>query len=96
MSNTQQKQQPLEEAQLSDEALNLKSNSQLIEREPLEGTPFEMLKEEGKYYLTWGQYKLTEAAEHRGQIYEQMDGDRWLIISRMMFAILHMRDMAKQ
>lgn len=96
MSSTQRKQQQSEETLLSEEALSLKSNSQLIERDAIENTPFEMLKENELFYITWGAYKLTEGNGNWAYTMNLLETEKWLITSRMIFASQHAAEQLKK
>lgn len=52
------------------------SSEKLIERERMENTPFVLIKEEEGYFLTLGQYKVTETKETREEIEELITGDK--------------------
>jgi len=64
--------------------------------EPIEDTPFGLLKEEEDYYITWGDYKLTEAKETDESALELLTREKWLIVARMVFAMMHAKDLKNQ
>lgn len=40
--------------------LGLKKDEKLIERDPIPGTPFWMIREDEKYWITLGRYRLNQ------------------------------------
>lgn len=77
-----------------EEPIKSGSNSQMIEKEEIAGSPFELLKENGLYYIVWGTYKLTEGTEDWTYAMNELEKEKWLITARMIFAIMHARDKA--
>jgi len=78
-----------------DDGNNLKSTS-LIEREDIEGTPFQMVKQDGNYFLTFGHYRLTTptaSKEFQRQLLEKKD---WDLIATFIYAITHIREGQRQ
>lgn len=72
----------------SNEPNNLESTS-LMEKQPIEDTPFEILREEDEYFLVWGEYKLTEAYNTWEEAANVLLKEKWLITARMVFAAIH-------
>lgn len=66
------------------------NGEQLIYRENVEGTPFNIVGMEGKYFVALGQYRLSEwkdnPEELRDIIYEQ----EWDFLLNVMTALVHM------
>lgn len=55
------------------------NNSSLITREEIEGTPFTIVTNEGKSFLTMGKYKISEEME-KEEIAIYMIENKWNII----------------
>lgn len=66
---------------------NPKENSTLIEYEQIEGTPYKAVKTEEGWFLTIGNYKLTEPTKTLEETEEKLKTDQWHIMINTMVAI---------
>lgn len=67
-------------------------NKQLVSREPLHGTPFEIIGAvEVGYFLALGKYKLTEHYDTREEVLDILIQDSWLIIANMIALMIDIK-----
>lgn len=67
------------------EANNNESNSnELIERVPIEDTPFTAIRYDNKWFLTMGKYRLTEPTDSLEQIQEDAQRADWARVMQIM------------
>lgn len=59
---------------------NKQSSSKLIEREQIEGTPFNLIKQDKKYFITIGNYQLTQQYNTEQEAIEDIQFNQWNII----------------
>lgn len=83
MSSTTIKQSELLNAQLgSDGTPKESSNSELIQREKIEGTPFWIIgQEEKEWFITMKNYKITEAKGTKEEAIEELEKNKWSVIA---------------
>lgn len=62
---------------------NKLNSSKLIEREQLEGTPFTLIKQEGKYFITIGNYQLTPQSDTEEEAINYIQFNQWNIITAL-------------
>lgn len=68
-------------------------NSNLMERNKIENTPFEIVgNEEIGYALLMGHYTLTEFLETKDEVKEELDKNKWIIIQRMIGSMIHFHE----
>lgn len=65
------------------------SNSQLISKTEIEGTPFEIISTEEGHFLAIGRYRLTETTLNKNNIIEQLENKTWDIIINLINATIH-------
>ena len=53
------------------------SKKQLVEREQLKDTPFEIITIEGESFGTMGQYRLTEKYKDRKEVKKELEKITW-------------------
>lgn len=59
------------------------NSSDLIERYEIEGTPFTLIKQEGKYFLTMGNYKITTPTDTEEETLKKLVTEQYNIILDM-------------
>jgi len=64
------------------------NNTELIEREKIEGTPFTLIKQEEKWFITMGDHRITEPTKHKNEQYNKLEKEKWLIITNVIIIIL--------
>ena len=72
---------------------DMKKSVQEMEREDIPGTPFQAIKKDGLWFMTWGQYLLTKPSETKEELLELLESDTWNIIG--VFVISVMKQNAK-
>lgn len=55
----------------------------MIEREPIEGTPFTLIKQNEKYFTVMGDYRITETTKTVSEQMEALEKNKWLNILTM-------------
>lgn len=85
------------------ELLNQAANSEssLMERHPIVGTPFEVIKEGGKWFGIMGYNKLTEDMNEMQDVLTWMEENHWELLVRVITMVvqtidLHKMKMAKE
>lgn len=66
---------------------NSQSNS-LIEREDIKGTPFWLVKMEDNYFISWGDYKLTENRKSKEECLSLLEEEQWNITGAWMVSMM--------
>ena len=79
--------------QLLEEARN--SDSSLIERAPIQGTPFEVVKEDGKWFAAFGYNKLTEDFDEMQEVRTWMEENHWELLVRVITMVVQTIDLHK-
>lgn len=68
---------------------NSNSNSELVDREQLDGTPFWIIgNEDDGYKLIMGKYQLTGTYRSKDEIIEQLENDMWKMILNMILIVM--------
>lgn len=89
MLNAQKTEQPLPGTTSTENQTNSNSNSnKLIERVEIDRTPFTAIKQNEKWFLTWGFYVLTEKYDTLKEIKELLRTDMYNIIGPFLLALL--------
>lgn len=70
---------------------SLKSDSQTVERKGIEGTPFQLIKYEEKFHISWNEYALTNRYESEEEALELLKTDIWNIVGVYVVSIIDMR-----
>src|SRR5688572_21498628 len=66
-----------------------KENSTITENERIENTPFRIVKdEEGKYFLTMGEYRITEKCDSKIIALDKLKTEKWLILMHMIVIVI--------
>lgn len=65
------------------------NNSTLVDRIPIENTPFKIIKHEDKYFIGFGKYRLTEDFNTADDAEDQLYINLWNIVLRMVIAMIH-------
>ena len=78
-----------------------KSQSTLIDRAPIAGTPFEVIKENDKWFAVFGYNKLTEDFDEMQDVLTWMEENHWELLVRVITMVvqtidLHKMKMAKE
>ena len=63
----------LETSSTSANQTDKKQSGKLIERHPLEGTPFTLVNQEEKYFLALGNYRITEYKDNEDELLNLVD-----------------------
>jgi len=61
-----------------------------VDREAIEGTPFHTVEYEGKFYIVWGEYVLTQPMETREEAIKLLEKDKWNVIGVYVVSIVNM------
>lgn len=56
-------------------------NTQLVEREHVDGTPFTAVKQNEKWFLTLGKYKVSSDFQELEELKKWMETDRWELLT---------------
>lgn len=62
---------------------NKPNSSKLIEREQIEGTPFTLIKQDEKYFLTLGNYMVTPKCNTQTEAFEYIGENQWNIVTTL-------------
>lgn len=65
----------------------LKPSSTLIETEQIEGTPFHAVKQQEKWFLTLGNYRLTEPTLTKEETINKLNTELWKIIFHVIIIV---------
>lgn len=71
------------------------SDSSLIERAPIQGTPFEVVKEDGKWFAAFGYNKLTEDFDEMQDVLNWMEENHWELLVRVITMVVQTIDLHK-
>lgn len=72
------------------------NSSKLIEREQLEGTPFNLIKQEEKYFITIGNYQLTPQYDTEQEAIDDIQFNQWNIIVTLIDILITHNNTKKQ
>lgn len=77
------------------EEVNNSELSSLVEREQIEGTPFQMVKLEVEgygtnYHIGWGEYALTHGKQTKEEALSLLETDKWNIMGVYAVSIINM------
>lgn len=68
---------------------NSNSSEELIEREQLEGTPFEVIGNHTQgYFISIGKFRITEIKKTRKELIEHLEKEKWTIICNMIATMI--------
>lgn len=56
-------------------------STQLVEREHIEGTPFTAVKQNDRWFLTLGKYKVSDEFMELYELKKWMEMDKWTLLS---------------
>lgn len=59
------------------------SENNLVHHEQLTGTPFTLVRNENKWCLVLGNYRITENYPTRNEALERLDKDFWLVVTHL-------------
>lgn len=85
--NTQMAEQLHTDISAQKEANN--NPSTLVERNPIINTPFHTVKENEKWFIVIGRYKLTDAVDTEEEALKELETKKWLILVNTICAINH-------
>lgn len=68
------------------------SNSQLIEREKVGGTPFWIIKEKDEWFLGMAGYRITEKFQTMEGALNEIYHNEWMLIMHMVGVMLELHD----
>lgn len=78
-------------------SLKDKNNSDsLIEREKIKGTPFEAIKQNNVWFLTWGNYRLSPTMETLGQAEDYLTTNLWDVIAVYTLSVIQQVEKVKE
>lgn len=69
------------------DAKETSNSSELMETEKIEGTPFTIIRWDEQYFLSMGQYRLTEPLPNKQAVLDHIDNNIWDIVLQMI--IIH-------
>lgn len=67
---------------------NAENNHNLNSFEPIENTPFTLIKKEENYFLTMGDYRITEPTDTKEKTMEKLEKEKWMIIFSIIAVIV--------
>lgn len=79
---------PKQNSSEAKEITEIMQKMQLVESEPIEGTPFRLTKEQDKWYITFGNYKVTTGHEIKNYVLDQLETEKWMIMMHMTIIIV--------
>lgn len=71
----------------ANQADNTDYSEKLIDRTPLEGTPFTLITTEEGYFLTFGKYKVSELVNNQEQLIDMVLEKEWNLLLNVFIAI---------
>lgn len=71
-------------------------NTQLKEVEPIEGTPFTAVKIEEKWFLSFGQYRLSEMLESKEECIDNSKDTSWERLMTIMNIVIENCDKTQE
>lgn len=76
---------------------NSKDSGKIIEREKVEGTPFELIKVDEKgWFLAMGKHRFTEPVENKEEILKSLEGVPWDYVMNVIMVVVEYVLMAKE
>lgn len=60
----------------------------LTERKQIAGTPFTMIRQEDKWFIVMGDYRMTEPTETEDEQIRKLEDEKWWIITCMVSIII--------
>lgn len=70
---------------------NPNKNSTLIEQEKIEGTPFMAIKQNNQWFLTLGNYRLTEGTDTLEETEDKLKTEMWELIMKVSITVVDIR-----
>lgn len=83
----------LKETSGNESITDISENQELIHREKVENTPFEIIGGEGRYWLSMGLFRLSEPKSTIEEVKQIVNEKGWETIINVMCAIMAGRDM---
>ncbi len=71
-------------------------NEELIERRPIENSPFTVISVEGKHFGVMGEYRITEEKGNRGEVEDELRCITWNRIIQVMMILEEIRGKDKK
>lgn len=63
---------------------NNSNSSEILHREPIEGTPFTITGNEDQgYALCFGKYRIGEIKQNKDEVVWNLEDEKWTIIARL-------------
>lgn len=84
--STQYKQEDILNSQNSTEETH-NQNSTLNEREKIEDTPFWVVKQEEKWFITLGEYRVSQIKESKDEALKTLEENKWDLVIHMVIII---------
>lgn len=73
------------------------SNEELLHKERIDNTPFYIIgNNEQGYFITYGKYRITERKNTIVEIREELEKDRWTIITVLIAVLIQITDEIKE
>ena len=83
------------DAELLEKAANNKLNSPETDEMQIEGSPFKLIKENGKWFAAWGQGKMTQDFEAPSDVLEWIENNYWNFMITVLTMAMDSRDLFK-
>lgn len=83
------------DAELLEKAANNKLNSPETDEMQIEGSPFKLVKENGKWFAAWGHGKMTEDFETPNDVLEWIENNYWNFLITVITMAMDSRDLYK-
>jgi hypothetical protein len=74
-----------------EELTNKDSGSELVSRNPIEGTPFTIISLENKHFGIMGEYRVTEEMKSKGEVEDELKCITWNRIIQVMMILEDIR-----
>lgn len=68
---------------------NTHNSQSLISREPIEGTPFTIIGTEVGYFITLGDFRLSEQTPDKQELIDKITNKTWDLIIATIAAVIH-------
>lgn len=64
-----------------------KKNKELVKREQIEGTPFEIITTNKKHFIGMGSYRMTSEVENKEELIKMIQDKEWSLIIQTISAV---------
>lgn len=73
-------------------AKNLNENKENLHWEMIEGTPFQSVNKEGKHFLTFGEYRISEIFNSQQELNNWWENNQWNITLRLIATCIEINE----